>query len=180
MSKSTLLIITALLLSAASLGFAAFSYINSPKIAYVYNTRILNEYQGMKEGKVLYQKKLQVWQANVDTLEKELNNAIAAYERDFKKMTRKEKELSEQLLQKKQQDFMNYKKAIEEKAQQEDMQMTSSILNQINSYVLEFGKKEGYTYIFGVTDDGNLLYAEEGDNITDLVLNELNKNYSGE
>ena len=62
---------------------------------------------------------------------------------------------------------------------EKDSEMTKSILNQIDSYILEYGKKNNYKYLFGVTDNGNILYADEADDITDIILEELNNKYEG-
>lgn len=179
MNKQTLISVAALLFGIAALSFAIYNFSNAPKVAYVYNSRILNEFDGMKEGKRMYADKVKVWNGNVEELQKEVQNLLSQYEQNYKQLSKKEREETQALIEKKRGEYLNYKKVIDEKAKNEDVQMTTAILNQINSYILEYGKQQGYDYIFGVTDGGNLLYAKDADDITDKVLEALNNNYAG-
>jgi outer membrane protein len=54
------------------------------------------------------------------------------------------------------------------------------VLNQVNSYVKEYAKKHNYDIVYGTTMDGNILYGKEQYDITDDVLEYLNKQYRGE
>lgn len=155
------------------------SLVKKDKVGYVYNSRVLSEYKGIVEAKAKYQQEINQWQANLDTLNAELRNEMAAYEGKREGMTVNERRLSEELINRKRQEFLNYKKALETKASERDMDMTKAILNQIDSYLLEYGKAHEYDYLFGVTDNGNILYANEGDDLTDEVIAELNKRYEG-
>ncbi len=53
------------------------------------------------------------------------------------------------------------------------------VWKQLNQYVEDFGKENGYDYLFGTSGQGNLMYAAEGDNVTDAVIDYINKKYNG-
>jgi len=65
-----------------------------------------------------------------------------------------------------------------EKEKKDETEMTQSVLNQVNSFVEQYGKEKGYDIVFGTTNSGNLLYAKESMDITKEVLEALNANYS--
>lgn len=181
--KNKLLILISgfsLITSMISLAICIYLLINKPKIAYVDNSSIMNEYNGIKEGKKLYEDKLKTWQMNIDTLSKGFDTEIKKYKQEYEKMSIKERQLTETLLKNKQQEILGYKKAIEEKASEEDVKLTNAVLKQIDSYILSYGKERRYDYIFGITSTGNLLYAKEADNITPEILSGLNKTYAGQ
>jgi outer membrane protein len=92
-------------------------------------------------------------------------------------MTAKEKELSKKLIQTKQQQLVDYQKATNEKASQEDGAATKKILDEINSYIKDYGKIHHYTIILAATEYGNIAYAEGQLDITEKILSELNAKF---
>lgn len=181
MSVKTVLSVSlfAVFLAIGSIAFSIYNYQGKPSIAYVNNERILAGYKGLVETKAMYDKKMGNWQANLDTLSKEFKSDISVYQQQSGKMTSKERALKEEILRRKEQDLVNYKSALEQKAREEEAEMTAGVINQINSFIVEYGKGKGYDYIFGVTDTGNILFAKEGDDITEDVLAYLNDKYKG-
>src|ERR1051325_2407211 len=130
------------------------------RIAFVRSSEVIYNYLGMKEAQNRFQEKSQGWQSNIDTLQKEFQLAMSNYTAEAGKMDKKEKEEREQLLQKQQENLVNYTKTLNDKAKQEDQKMTDGVLNQINSFVEQYGKDHGYTVIFGTTLSGNVLYGD--------------------
>ncbi|MGH1337913.1 MAG: OmpH family outer membrane protein [Aureispira sp.] len=58
-------------------------------------------------------------------------------------------------------------------------QYQEQISNQLNQYLKDFTKEEGYDYLFGATNDGSLMGAKDAYNITDVVLSYVNARYKG-
>lgn len=159
--------------------FLLYHFFAENKVAYVDSSRLINNYKGMTEARTAYQQKAQVWKANVDTLIHEVQLQIQKYEKESAKMTLRERELSKQLIQTKQQQAIDYQKATNEKATQEDNEMTRNVVDQINAYVKEYGKKHNCRIIFAATEYGNIAYASEDLDVTAEILEELNKRYTG-
>ncbi|MBX2916283.1 MAG: OmpH family outer membrane protein [Cyclobacteriaceae bacterium] len=152
----------------------------SRELVYIDSAKLMNGYQGMIDARKDYQQKTTVWKANIDTLIVEIQREIANYEKDVSKMSVKEKELTGKLIQSKQQQLAEYQKAINDKAAQEDNQLTTKVVQEVNAYLKEYGKGKGYRIILAATDYGNIVYAQEGLDITDEVLEGLNRKYRGE
>lgn len=53
------------------------------------------------------------------------------------------------------------------------------IWKQLNQYIEDFGKDNKYDYLFGTTGQGNLMYANQQDDVTDLVIKYVNTKYYG-
>lgn len=51
------------------------------------------------------------------------------------------------------------------------------MLAEINAYIKQYGKAQGYTFILGATESGNIVYAADGTDITSEVLKGLNDQY---
>ncbi len=176
------LILSSILLSVltvCSIGMSTYLYLKKPKLGFVYNNRILNEYNGVKEGKKLYAEKAEMMTANLDTLGKEIDQMIGKYQQEVSKLSTKEKELTEQIIKRRQSEYFNYKKVIEEKTQEEDKKITEAVLKQIDSFIAEYAKNKGYDYIFGSSDAGSLFFASEKEDLTDEILKGLNGTYEG-
>lgn len=157
------------------IGFMLFNF-RSPKerLAYVDSNKLLENYQGMVKARKAYNSKAAGWQANIDTLTLDLQRAIKDFEKESRSMSEKEVELSKKLLRVKQQNLADYQKAIQEKAKQEDLQLTQEVVNTLNAYLKKYGEENNYEIIFAATEIGNIVYADHAIDITDKVLQGLN------
>jgi outer membrane protein len=154
-------------------------FTNNEKVVYVDSSKLLNNYKGMQAARAVYQQKANAWKANIDTLASEVQQQIFTYEKESPKMTAKERQLTQELIHNKQKQFAYYQQAMNTQAQQEDAKMTGDVVTQINAYLKKHGELKGYKIILAATEYGNLAYADEGLDITDEVLEGLNKEYSG-
>ncbi|WKN45338.1 OmpH family outer membrane protein [Tunicatimonas pelagia] len=146
------------------------------KVAYVDSVKLLAEYRGMADAQQAYQKKAIQWQANIDTLKQEMQVVQAKYQ-EQKTLKTTTLAQTEQELKSKQQQLVNYQRAIQEKVTQEDQQMTQQVLSQVNSLVEEYGKKHGYRVILVANGSGTIAYAQEGADLTSELLKVLNEAY---
>ena len=173
----------ALLLGIASLilsGFLLFSKAGEKKIAYIRSSELIYNYLGMQEAQRDYQQKMESWKANVDTLKNDFQVTLSKYQSEYAGIKKEEREMREKLLEQQEENLRNYTLAINDKAKEEDDKITQAVLNQVNSFVEEYGKENGYDVILGTTVSGNLLYGKKAMDITDEVLLALNKQYKGE
>jgi outer membrane protein len=157
-----------------------FFFFTSYKIAYVDSNKLVNGYQGMLDARQVYQKKASAWKANIDTLTNEIQQQIFKYEKESPSMTTKERELSKELIRTKQKQLSDYQQAINNQAQQEDSKMTADVMSQINAHIKKHGEVNHYRIILAATEYGNLAYADDVLDITDDILNGLNKEYKGQ
>ena len=157
----------------------AFKYFSndSKKFAYIDSQILLTEYKGMVDVKKEFVKRSQVWEAKMDTLSKNLEDDVKAYEKEKDHMTVGEKKAKEELLRHKQQQLINYKDGLKQQALKEEQELTGDVYKTINEFIKDYGSRKGYSIVFG-TVQGNILYAIEPLNITKEILEGLNENYS--
>ncbi len=161
--------------------FLLFNLIfRNDKIAYVDSAKILNDYKGSAEAKKAFQSKAKVWQANIDTLTNEVKGSIQKYEKSIATMSKKEQDLSKQLIQSKQKQLTEYQRAIQENAKQEDGKLTQGVVSQINAFLSKYGKSHNYKMILIANQSGTIAYAREGLDITSEVIEEMNNEYASE
>jgi len=159
----------------------SFSYLQTKEeIVYIDNGRLLNSYQGMLDAKKAFENKSIAWKANIDTLSSEVTLAIKNYEKESARLSKKEQQLSQELIRTKQQQLQNYQQAIQQQSAQEDLKMTEEVLTKVNSFLAAYGKEQNYKIIMGANTSGNIIYAEDGLDITDEVIEALNQQYIGD
>ncbi len=154
-----------------------FFFFKNTGIVYIDTNVLLEKYEGMKVARAEYEGKAKLWQANVDTLFADLDRDVRLYEKERSKMSKKEQELKEELLRNKQGQLSQYQEAMRQKAKEEEQKLTQTALNTVNDYIKEYGKKHNCKYILGANGSGNIVYAQETQNITDEILKGLNEEY---
>lgn len=170
------LAIAALLLSI----FSFFYLKSSSELVYVDVNKLLEGYKRTKEVRAQFEIKAKTLNANVDSLMTDWQNELKTYEKERAKMSKKELELKQELLGNKQQQINNYQQAIQKQIQEEDKKATQTVINDINDYVKEYGKKHNYKIIFGASGGGNIMYANDVSDLTDEVLEGLNTEFQGQ
>jgi outer membrane protein len=148
-------------------------------IVYVRSTELISNYHGMKEAQAGFEKKREVWKSNIDTLEYSFQQAVNRYNSEFSQLTGKQRQEREEKLNIQRSNLLKYSESLNVKAREEEEKMTQAVLDQVNSFVEEYGQKKGYTVILGTTLTGNLLYGEKSRDITQELLEELNASYTG-
>ncbi|WP_405206222.1 OmpH family outer membrane protein [Aquimarina sp. LLG6339-5] len=159
---------------------ASFFYLQSSSdLVYVDVNKLLDGYKRTKIVKAEFDEKAKTMKSNVDSLLANWQKELKTYEKERSGLSKKELELKQQLLGNKQQQINNYQQAVQKQLQEEDKKVTQTVINDINDFVKEYGKKNGYKVIFGATGSGTIMYGEESADLTDKVLEELNAEFEG-
>jgi outer membrane protein len=142
-----------------------FTSCANEKLSFVNPNKLLQGYHGAAAQHEAFVAKAKVWQQRVDSLSTELKSLSTA-----PAATRAGKE----------QQLLRYRDAVQQQAQEENQRLTKAVLIEINTYLKQYGKEKGYTFILGATESGNIVYAAEGTDISDEVLKGLNAQYDSQ
>lgn len=170
------------LLSILAIGGCFYTYFQlngQKKIAYVRSGDLIYGFQGMKEAQDTFKLKTVVWKANIDTLQAEFNRSLEIYDRSYRQYSSVERTQQQEEIRTQQENLERFRTAIQAQSQEEQTKITEGVLNQINSFVADYGKEHGYDLILGTTVSGNIMYGTDYIDITDEVLKELNNYYKG-
>ncbi|RZS92320.1 OmpH family outer membrane protein [Aquimarina brevivitae] len=167
------------ILALAASIFSFFYLQSSSDLVYVDVNKLLDGYKRTKIVKAEFDEKAKTMKANVDSLLADWQNELKAYEKERSELSKKELELKQQLLSNKQQQINNYQQAVQKQLVEEDKKVTQTVINDINDFVKEYGKKKGYKVIFGATGNGTIMYGEKGADLTEEVLTQLNAEFEG-
>ncbi|MCF2875146.1 MULTISPECIES: OmpH family outer membrane protein [unclassified Tenacibaculum] len=169
-------------LAALALIFSILTFFlsqNSSELVYVDVNKLLDGYKRTKVVRAEFEKKAKVLKSNVDSLVVDWQKELKLYEKERSGYSKKELKLKQELLGNKQQQINNYQQAIQKQIQEADKKATQTVVNDINDYVKEYGKENGYKIIFGASGSGNVMYADESSDLTAVVLEGLNKEFQG-
>lgn len=57
-------------------------------------------------------------------------------------------------------------------------QYTTEVNDRLNEYIKAFAEENGYDYVLGSSGQGNIMYAKETLNVTDKLIEYINKKYA--
>lgn len=82
-------------------------------------------------------------------------------------------------LQKREQELSMKQQAMLQTLQQQSGKEMDSLIKRIKTHIKEYGKKNGYDYIYGTGDAASVLYAKDAYDITTAMIKEINDSYKG-
>ncbi|WAC03961.1 OmpH family outer membrane protein [Lacinutrix neustonica] len=149
----------------------------SKKIALVNTQTVLEKYQGFIEAQDLYE-------IEINKMSDSFDRQKALYEsksNELKilstKLSKKAIEIKTEELEMLKAKTMQLGKSIENKAVKQEELLLKGIYNKVNDFIERYAKRHGIDMITGVTSSGNVLYASEAIDITDMIIIGLNKEY---
>lgn len=144
------------------------------KTAYVDNTVLIQDYYKMKTTEARFEKKSQALSDELDSVAGEFQKEVQEYQEGMNRMSAKQKEEKQSELMQKQQMLQQQQQRKSQMLRQESDQAIDSLIEEVKDFVGDYGKEKGYSYIFGSNESANIMYAKEGLDITDDILEKLN------
>lgn len=173
MKTKQLIICSAIVIGISTLSVIAYHYCYSGKTAYMEIKKVFNGFTLKKELEDKYEITAKQRAKILDSLSGNLKLLSAQVQAD-----RKNTELMLQF-ENKREEFFKIRERFEEDNAALSRKYDGQILEQMTQYVSDFGKKNGYTYIFGAEGNGTLMYAENTENISDEIIQFINNKYKG-
>lgn len=140
-----------------------FQWINrEDDIKFVSMTRVFNESHVKQE----YEKQLNAFEQESNSTLQKLQDkikALQAADEDPEVITSLQQELNRQ------------QAVLSEAYSQRSQNFQSTVWDEINKRVEEFGKKSGYKFILGGTGNGTIMFASQKEDITNEVIDYINK-----
>lgn len=147
---------------------------NQDKTAYVDTTRLIQEYSEMKEVEADFTQRSEMLKKELDSVAKGFQQEVMEYQETRATMSQAERQATEQELMQKQQMLQQQQQMRSGQLRQESDDVIDSLITDVKDFVKVYGEENGYKYIFGSNESANIMYAEEGLDITEEVLKELN------
>ncbi|WP_281991504.1 OmpH family outer membrane protein [Aquimarina aggregata] len=144
------------------------------KTGFVNNTKVVSDFTEMKVAQEKWTKRNTEVRAELEEKAKQFQIEVQGYQNIMKSMSKTNREKKEQELMAKQQGLQREQQSRMQEIQQGSQKEIDSIISKVKDFIKEYGKKNGYTYIYGDTEVSNILYGKEELDITEDVIKELN------
>ena len=150
------------------------------KIVYINMDTLLNNYTQSRELNEAFLKKLEANRTELNIKVKNFDREAAEFRNKVENggfMTRERAEQTQMDLMIKQQNLQKLQQEMTENAQREQMEINRKLYDAITNFLTEYNKAKGFQLILSTTLGGNVLFAQEGFDITNDVVNQLNEQY---
>lgn len=150
---------------------------NEMKTGFIDNSKLINDYQKKKDVEASFKTKIEAFDKKVDSIGQAFQIEAQAFQQKAATLAQNEAQEQYQVLGQKQQRLQQQFQAEEQMIQKESQTQIDTLIKEVREFVKDYGKKNGYTYILGSNEAGSVLYGEESKDLTQEILEELNKSY---
>ncbi|MDT0642687.1 OmpH family outer membrane protein [Zunongwangia sp. F363] len=157
-----------------------FTSCNEEKTAYVDTTKLIKEYKEMEEVQADFTSKSDSVRAQLDSAARAFQQEVQAYQSEMNSLSQSQRQEKEQELMRKQQMLQQQQQMQGGQLREQSDAVIDSIVTKVKNYVKDYGEENNYTYIFGSNESANIMYAKDGKDLTEEILEKLNAEYSGE
>ncbi len=150
------------------------------KTAFIKTETIFKEYKGIKDQEAVFKQKQEAFTKKYDSMVQAWRKEVVDFQQKASKMAPNKARQKDQELYQKQQIIQQMQQQESNRLTAEMQQQTDSIIKKVYDFFDEYGKKNGYKYIFGKNNAGALMYGDAQNDITDKVLKALDDEYEAE
>jgi len=144
------------------------------KTAYVDSTKMMKNYDKNTAIEADFKVKNEKLQKEVDSIAGLLQQEFQAFQAKAQKMNRKKAEKAYQELMQKQQYFEQVFQQKKQVVMAESQGKIDTLTKNVKKFIKDYGKKNGYTYIYNSGDGASVLYGDAKLDITDAITKALN------
>lgn len=152
---------------------AAPAFAADLKLGYIDMQRALNASDAGKEAKEQLAARVKKYQEEINTKQEDIKKLKDELEKQGMLLSESTRAAKEKDYQQRLKEFQRFTKDAQDELQAKDEEFTRRILEVMERVILEFGSKNGYTFILDKNVAG-VLFADEKADVTEEVLKLLN------
>jgi len=137
----------------------------------------MKDYKAVKVLNKEVQQEQNALQAKYNQIALDFEKEAREFDEASKHMSRKKAEARYQELVQKNQQIQQSQQAESAALQKDSQKRMDEVIEDFKDFVKEYAKENGYTYILGATESGNVLYGDTSLDLTEEILDDLNKEY---
>lgn len=153
--------------------------VSNIKIAYVDVDSLLNKYNFCKDLNEAMMRKQENVNATLNEKAQALDKELQEFNRKLNNhvFTQERAQEEQNRLMRKRQELDQLHQRLMAELQQESDKTNMQLRDSVNTFIKEYNKNKGFSLIISNTGSDNLLYADQSLNITQEVIDGLNKRY---
>ena len=150
------------------------------KIVYINTDTLLRNYTLSVELNEAFLKKQEERNTELNIKAKDLDRQAREFQRKLENngfISAERAEAARQDLLEKNQKLQQLQQEMTEKMMKEQSELNKKLFESITNFLVEYNKEKGYEIVLSTVVAGNVLYAEDGFDITQDVVKRLNEQY---
>jgi len=149
----------------------------SQKIAFVDNSKLINNYQEKIDIQDKLQAKIKAYEHRRDSIRQAFQMEINEAELKSRKMSKANIQKLSQELQQKDQMISQRDQLEQQQISQESKAKNDSLIKKVRAFVKDYGVKNGYDFILGSNEAGSVMYGKPESDLTQTILDAINAAY---
>lgn len=147
----------------------------SEKTAYADNTELIQAYQKMEDAKSEFEARNEMLSLEFDSIALNFQKKVQSYQQRSGEMSQSEREIKEKQLMELGQRLERDQQQKKNKLEEESASVAEELVKEVRRKVATYGEENNYVYIYGSNETANILYAKEGKDITEELIEYINK-----
>lgn len=147
------------------------------KMAYINNDSLTKRYKYVKDIERKLEEEKKMVDQKLQSKLKEYQNWERKLQEQLPTMLSSEIEQAQNKAMKKQQELQQLEQQLQMQLAQTENELLVKHIEKVQKFLKTYAEERGYDYIFGYQLGGNLLYGDNVHDITDEVIERLNKKY---
>ncbi len=149
------------------------------RIVFVNTDTLLTHYQFYKDAQKEFENKGYRLQVDLGQKERALQGEVAAIQQRASAMTQAELQAADLTLKKKGAELQQYSQQKQAELGQEQAKKNEELYNNIREYITKINKENKFEFVLGYSKlGGGILFADESVDVTQKILDGLNKEYN--
>jgi outer membrane protein len=147
------------------------------KIGYIDSMKLRTDYKEFADAQAKFDQEVAKWQVEADSIKKELDSLQTDFDKQKLLLSEEKRKEKERAIEQKKQGYTSYVNKIfgpNGSMEKLNLELTKPILDKINLALEKIALENNYLMIFDAVN-GNIAWAKKGVDLTDRVLEELNK-----
>jgi len=155
-----------------------FASCQQQKIGYIDNGKVINEIEEKKDIEAKYKDKNLALKKRIDSIGQALQIEAKQVQQEVKKLSPEQVQAKYDVFGQKQQVLQQQIQFEQQQLQQAFQTEIDSVIVKVKTYVGDYGKKNGYTYILGTSEvSASVMYGTEENDLSKTILEALDAEY---
>lgn len=148
------------------------------KIAYVLTDSVISRFEFFKEKSLEITEKGQKFESELSNRAKGFEQEVANFEQTAGTMTQNQARAKQEDLMKKERNLVTYRDNLMQELSGDESKLYSDVYDQVQEYMAEYAEENDLELILSYTRGGAVWYSKKALDITDKVVEGINKKYA--
>lgn len=164
--------------SSSSEGTPSETAMTDIKVAYVLTDSLIAKYDFFKEKSEEITEKGKKFESDLSSRARGFEQEVANFEQTAGSMTPNQARARQEDLMKKERNLMTFRDNLMQELSADESKLYSDVYDQIQEYLATYAEENGFEMILSYTRGGAMWYANKALDVTDVVIEGLNKKYA--